>query len=754
MKKKTENTNIVWLDFNDAPDQTTANQSPINTQAIKSRLMDYLPAALKDLLPAGKQRGNQFIVGDLEGNPGKSLVIEMQGERAGMWIDFATGEGGDIVQLWARVARLDAQRNFPQVMESIAQWLGDLNTATNDSTDVSKQLTIQAQPKPPVDNLGPATAKWDYRTVDGQLLACVYRYDTPQGKEFRPWDVQSRSMRAPDPRPLYNQPHITTTNQVILVEGEKCADALISQSLVATTAMGGAHAPVDKTDWTPLKGKQVLIWPDNDKAGRQYAEKVAEAITKAGAESIEIISVPAGKPEKWDAFDAVQEGMDVHTFIHDAERSVVSAQVLKENDSTKNTNKNPTPIPLFSLGELLADTSPMPEDLIAPRVLTPSGMIVFGGAPKVGKSDFLLSWLTHMAAGESFLDLTPSRPLRVFYLQAEVQYHYLRERVQSMGLPQEVRQKTADNLLVTPQLRLVLNDQGVEQAIETLQRAAAQGGVDVLVIDPIRNVFDGGPEGNSENDNNAMLYFLRERIERLRDAVNPEAGIILVHHTKKIGKKQVEEDPFLALSGAGSLRGYYSTGMLLYRPDETQTKRNLVFELRNGPALATKLVDKSQGCWTELDSHSDRLVNQDYAAKLDAERLRKRDVIVQMLFDEAGQGRVYTTNQFAEKFEGTAGLGGNRTINDRLSVLASKGIIKFFRNPEEYGLPKLARSKYGYLCVEDMTTPGLESVDSETGEIIRSNYAIKPSHFKCPQTGAVLPVENPDVWVYQEKENS
>jgi hypothetical protein len=49
--------------------------------------------------------------------------------------------------------------------------------------------------------------------------------------------------------------------------------------------------------------------------------------------------------------------------------------------------------------------------------------------------------------------------------------------------------------------------------IEALQRAAAQGGVDILVIDPIRNVFDGGPEGNSENDNNAMLFFLRERVE-------------------------------------------------------------------------------------------------------------------------------------------------------------------------------------------------------------------------------------------------
>ncbi len=63
--------------------------------------------------------------------------------------------------------------------------------------------------------------------------------------------------------------------------------------------------------------------------------------------------------------------------------------------------------------------------------------------------------------------------------------------------------------------------------------------MDVLVIAPICNVFDGSPDGISGNDNNAMLFFLRERVERLREAVNLEAGIILTHQTKKISKKQV-----------------------------------------------------------------------------------------------------------------------------------------------------------------------------------------------------------------------
>lgn len=94
----------------------------------------------------------------------------------------------------------------------------------------------------------------------------------------------------------------------------------------------------------------------------------------------------------------------------------------------------PAAVPAHTLGALLDDTSPMPDDLIGPRLLTPGGMLVLGGAPKVGKSDFLISLLVHAAAGAPFLRFTAPRPLRVFYLQAEIQYHYLRERLQQLRL--------------------------------------------------------------------------------------------------------------------------------------------------------------------------------------------------------------------------------------------------------------------------------------------------------------------------------
>jgi hypothetical protein len=411
-----------------------------------------------------------------------------------------------------------------------------------------------------------------------------------------------------------------------------------------------------------------------------------------------------------------------------------------------------TALPTFTLGALLDDTSPMPDDIIGPRVLTPSGLLVLGGAPKVGKSDLLIALLVHMAAGVPFLGFTPPRPLRIFYLQAEIQYHYLRERMQQIGLPPELIVAARDNLIVTPKLRMLLDAEGSARVAEAIRAAFPDEPLDILCIDPIRNLFDGGPDGGGENDNAAMMFFLKDRVEVLRDHVNPDCGVILVHHTKKLSKHQVKEDPFLALSGASALRGFYTTGLILHRPEEDSTQRRLEIELRNGPALPAKLVDKVKGKWVEINPMNERLVRPEVGAKHDAERDRKRDVILSILIEEAAEGRLYTINQFAEVFENKGGLGGKDAIRDRIAVQATKGGIKFVRDGGPYGLGP-SRSRFGYLCVEGMVMPtGGEEVDPETGEVTPVRVAVLPTHYKSPQTGALLEVENPHVWVYPEGE--
>lgn len=293
------------IDFNDTS-QTAEQSRESDRDELRVELLARLESVLTTMFPAGKKRKGKFLIGDVLGSPGDSLEVVLDGEKAGLWTDRATGDGGDIFALIAACIGANVHADFSRVLDEAADLLGRSRSVP----------ARKAKKEVPVDELGPATAKWDYHDAAGKLIAVVYRYDPPgRKKEFRPWDAKRRKMAPPEPRPLYNQPGMKDAAQVVLVEGEKCAQALIDTGVVATTAMHGANAPVEKTDWSPLAGKSVLIWPDRDKPGWEYATQASQAILSVGAKSCYILYPPEEAAEGWDAADAITEGFDVAAFL-------------------------------------------------------------------------------------------------------------------------------------------------------------------------------------------------------------------------------------------------------------------------------------------------------------------------------------------------------------------------------------------------------------------------------------------------------
>jgi putative DNA primase/helicase len=306
-----------------------------------------------------------------------------------------------------------------------------------------------------------------------------------------------------------------------------------------------------------------------------------------------------------------------------------------------------------------------------------------------------------------------------------VQYHYLRERIQRLAFTDAATLFLNANFIVTPQISITLNDAGIEMVADAVRQRFTDGPPDIIAIDPLRNVFDGGGFGG-ENDNDAMMFFLAQRLEELRRRINPDAGIILAHHTRKLLKKTAEEDPFQALSGAGALRSYYTSGVMLHRPDEKRPERLLLFELRNGAEIPAKTILRRAQGWVEADIDLATLMRQQEELQAQAENIRKTDTIIRLIFDEAKNSRIYTANQFAEGFENKEGLGSARTIRDRISALANKGYVKFFKNADAYGLPLLPRSRQGYVCVDGMT--------------LKSGALVMATHMKHPDTGEIIPI--------------
>jgi putative DNA primase/helicase len=110
------------------------------------------------------------------------------------------------------------------------------------------------------------------------------------------------------PRPLYGLDVLANEpgRPVIVVEGEKAADAgrIRFPDHAVITWPGGAQG-LGQVDLRPLAGRDVTIWPDNDKTGRDAAEQLALLLNEIGTAQVRIVLVPGYFPAKWDVADSI-----------------------------------------------------------------------------------------------------------------------------------------------------------------------------------------------------------------------------------------------------------------------------------------------------------------------------------------------------------------------------------------------------------------------------------------------------------------
>jgi len=81
----------------------------------------------------------------------------------------------------------------------------------------------------------------------------------------------------PKPRPIYGD---IGDGQVIVVEGEKCADYLREAIGRAVVSWAGGTNGVIHADWSPLAGRSVVIWPDADPPGLKTSREIARILTE------------------------------------------------------------------------------------------------------------------------------------------------------------------------------------------------------------------------------------------------------------------------------------------------------------------------------------------------------------------------------------------------------------------------------------------------------------------------------------------
>lgn len=298
----------------------------IDFQQINGHALSALETLVHEWFPQGHKEGHEFKVGSLSGEPGRSLSINL---RTGAWKDFASDAGGsDPISLLAAirsVSMADAARELGGRLSTGLPASGvSAPRKADDKPAWTPIIATASTPAPTFKHhkFGTPSKTWQYKTATGDTIGYVCRFELPDGGkdvvprcfcETEDGRREWRWLSFAKPRPLYGLDLLAAnpTAGVIIVEGEKAADAartIAPKSAVVVSWPGGGKA-VRYTDWTPLHGRKVIIWPDRDEPGRSAASDIAGRVHEI-ATSVRIIDPPQGPDDGWDLADAVAEGWD------------------------------------------------------------------------------------------------------------------------------------------------------------------------------------------------------------------------------------------------------------------------------------------------------------------------------------------------------------------------------------------------------------------------------------------------------------
>lgn len=161
---------------------------------------------------------------------------------------------------------------------------------------------------------GKPSKTWPYVTPEGGLICVVCRFDFENGeKEVLPLIYAQKGAvtkwifkGTEKPRPLKNldKIHAKPLALILIVEGEKTCDAAerLYPNTIVTCWIGGV-AGVKHTDWSPLKDRNVIYWPDNDQPGFDAMHCVHGHLEEI-VESAKWVLMPPGVEKGWDLADA------------------------------------------------------------------------------------------------------------------------------------------------------------------------------------------------------------------------------------------------------------------------------------------------------------------------------------------------------------------------------------------------------------------------------------------------------------------
>lgn len=303
---------------------------------------------------------------------------------------------------------------------------------------------------------------------------------------------------------LYRLPELIKSKYCFIVEGEGKADLLHSWGLVATCLDSGANSPWRDEYIKAFEGKEkVVILPDNDTPGREYASKIASAL-HGKVKELKVVELP-GLQGKEDIVDWVKIAGNGKSKLLELIKNAPEWTPKENNDS-----------PGFDITKALKIGSELqvldlPVNWAIKGLLPQQAITLLSARGGMGKTILSISMADAVSKGTPFLGLETTK-MQVVYIDFENSLPTLVERIKRIDAGNVLFWHPA-NEIKPPRL-----DSKEYELYKKLPPGA------LLIFDTLR-----ASQSRDENDSQHMAMIM-QRLKELRDL---GFTILILHHTRK-----------------------------------------------------------------------------------------------------------------------------------------------------------------------------------------------------------------------------
>ena len=415
-------------------------------------------------------------------------------------------------------------------------------------------------------------AEYLYFREDGALAYKVVRYRFPDGRKtfaFKHYDYEAeewRNSKGDNPDVLYNLSEVLEADTVLVVEGEKCVEALKKYGFVATTNPSGAGS------WKPefskwLEGRTIYLLPDNDEPGIAHMKDVASSL-EGNARALYWVDLSPYVEEKGDIADLIEEW----------ESQGLGEEEIGERIEELLNIAEPYSKERFSLLRQLSLTAEALEEYEVE-------FLIEGFLPK----NALVLITAKFGGGKSLSALALAKHLinnghKVLYLDLDNSRSVLKERISQAGLQGSLGK---DLFYITRSIHAIHSKSEVWKALKKELKTWEHM---VIIVDTLKN-FSQGAELNSDKEMNEVM-------SELMDVREAGHTVLILHH---LPKRVDDSDPYknnttVADAVDVAYRLYKNNDKLTFEcfKDRIPVKSNVSFEIDESLNLKPSLPPKQE----------------------------------------------------------------------------------------------------------------------------------------------------------------